>query len=338
MKLNPILKEFVFEDNRPFNSCHASTLTVLPNGEVLAAWFGGTREGADDVAIWYSRRSEGVWSYPVKVADEEGIPHWNPVLFKREDGIIFLYYKVGHKIPKWSTRFISSSDDGHTWTTPRPLVEGDVGGRGPVKNKPILLKDGTMASPASIEGENWDAFADLSYDQGITWIKSNLVPIRRSASISEPFVKESIPVPLLSFKGKGVIQPTLWESEPGKVHMLLRSTEGKIYRSDSLDSGKTWREAYPTNLPNNNSGIDLVKLENGNLVLVFNPVGENWGKRTPLILSVSKDNGESWIEGFILEKEEGEYSYPAIVACKNELFITYTWKRERIAFWKLGIN
>ncbi len=37
----------------------------------------------------------------------------------------------------------------------------------------------------------------------------------------------------------GVIQPTLWESSPGHIHMLLRSTRGAIFRSDSIDYGAT---------------------------------------------------------------------------------------------------
>ena len=83
----------------------------------------------------------------------------------------------------------------------------------------------------------------------------------------------SIPVSEQSFYGRGVIQPTLWESIPDQVHMLLRSTEGMIYRSDSKDGGDTWTEAYATELPNNNSGIDMIRSEDGKLFLVYNPVG-----------------------------------------------------------------
>ena len=32
--------------------CHASHLTPLADGGVLAVWFQGSREGADDVCIW----------------------------------------------------------------------------------------------------------------------------------------------------------------------------------------------------------------------------------------------------------------------------------------------
>ncbi len=320
MILNAKNKEYIFEEDRPFISCHASTVLKLSDGNILAAWFGGTNEGADDVAIWLSRRTEGGWGYPLKVADEKGVPHWNPVLFMGLNEEIILYYKVGHKIPKWHTRFTTSNDGGLTWSAPKSLVEGDFGGRGPVKNKPIRLQDGTILAPASIEEHGWDAFVDISYDQGQTWMQSEMVPIHRE-----------------SYAGQGIIQPTLWESDFGKVHMLLRSTEGYIFRSDSEDGGKTWSPAYPTNLPNNNSGIDLAKLSDGRIVLAYNPVGVNWGPRTPLILSTSEDNGLTWQELCVLENEEGEYSYPSIIADGNEVHLVYTWKRERIVYWRVRL-
>lgn len=57
-----VVHELIFDHDRPFVSCHASHLALLPNGDVLAAWFGGSREGADDVAIWCSRRQGESWS------------------------------------------------------------------------------------------------------------------------------------------------------------------------------------------------------------------------------------------------------------------------------------
>src|SRR5947199_1648836 len=58
--------EFVFE-KAPFASCHASTLAETRAG-VVAAWFGGSREGGRDVGIWVSRHVGGRWTEPVEVA------------------------------------------------------------------------------------------------------------------------------------------------------------------------------------------------------------------------------------------------------------------------------
>ncbi len=328
-------KQYLFGEDRPFPSCHASTVAVLPDGKVLAAWFGGLHEKASDVAIWLSSRADGQWSAPVKVADEEGIAHWNPVLDVR-DAEASLYYKVGHEIADWHTRVIHSRDGGRTWSEPRELVPGDVGGRGPVRNKPIRLEDGSLLAPSSVERrdeerpgkEIWHAFVDISKDDGLTWQQSSFVPMDLDRYVGAE-----------KWFAKGLIQPTLWTTGNGNVHMLLRSTEGAIFRSDSADGGHTWSMAYATELPNNNSGIDLARLANGNLALVYNPVRgfATDSPRTPLVVSFSEDNGASWSEDFVLEEEPGEYSYPAIVARDGKLYITYTWKRERIAFWEISL-
>jgi predicted neuraminidase len=73
---------FVFDADPRFSSCHAATIAEAAGGRLLAAWFGGSQEGADDVGIWLSRRELGAgWSVPECLAAEPGLPHWNPVLF-----------------------------------------------------------------------------------------------------------------------------------------------------------------------------------------------------------------------------------------------------------------
>ncbi len=318
---------------------HASTNLCFRDGSMLAAWFSGSAEGNDDVAVYYARKEQGDWSKPVKLEDNLYAPHWNPVLFFLDDERIILFYKVGSKIYEWQTYFCISHDNGKTFSSPEQLVSGDTGGRGPVRNKPIRLANGDILAPASTENGIWHSFVDISVDQGKTWEKSsdiyieNLTYDEQEVVITDSLRK--IPVSEQSYYGRGVIQPTLWESTPGTIHMLLRSTEGNIFRSDSLDSGKTWSAAYRTELPNNNSGIDLVKMVDGSLLLVFNPVETNWGARSPISLAVSKDNGATWEKMMDLDTGEGEFSYPAITASEDHVFITYSYKRESIAFWEL---
>ena len=74
-------------------ACHASTIYKKKNGEILTAWFGGSREGADDVGIFLSRKSEGAdFQIAEKMAGGKE-PHWNPVLFSTNDQKVFLFYK-----------------------------------------------------------------------------------------------------------------------------------------------------------------------------------------------------------------------------------------------------
>ena len=197
------MKEFIFE-NKPTESCHASTVLPLDDGRVVAAWFAGTKESADDVDILTSVRGENGWSEPVRVSADVKVPHWNPVLFEREDGKIMLFFKVGKKIPMWKTYF-SLSDNGVDWSEPAELVPGDIGGgRGPVKNKPIRLRSGRVIAPASDERNTlWVCFVDISDDDCRTWKRMRIVPTKSLRGFYVP-----------------MIQPTLWQSEDGNVHML----------------------------------------------------------------------------------------------------------------------
>lgn len=332
-------KKLIFcQEHTNFAFCHASNLCIIHNGDILCTWFAGSREGNDDVAIWMSRKNSGSeeWSEPVKAAHDEEAPHWNPVLFERSDHTLLLYYKVGRVIAEWHTSIRTSSDLGYTFSPARELVPGDRGGIGPVRCKMVRLSDHSVIAGASVEKGIWTAYADRSEDEGLTFTRSN--PIRIDVSRKAQMVQSDIPLSQQSFEGRGVIQPTIWEDGHQKVHMLLRSSEGRIYRSDSEDFGRSWKEAYPTSLPNNNSGIDVVRTQDGLLALCMNPVAENFGRRTPMTLMISSDNGSTWEKEADLDDAPqenglpGEYSYPCILERGRDLFISYTYNRKSIRF------
>ncbi len=293
------------------DATHASTIEKLDNGNLISAWFGGSGEGDSDVRIWYSVYSNGAWSAAKQIPSEDTVAHWNPVL-QNFGEYVRLYYKVGVDTEVWVTKYTDSYDGGETWTPAKELVEGDTsGGRGPVKNKCLVTKSGTIIAPASTEQGAWKAFFDISEDGGKTWVKTDYI-----SSDAE------------------MIQPALWEDLEGNIHAFFRTKSGKLYRSDSYDGGYTWCEAYKTDLPNNNSGVDVVMTDNGWLWLAYNPISVN-GLRYKLRLAVSKDNGETWEK--VTEIDSSgiiwfEYSYPAMIADGDDIYITYTYKRSKIKY------
>lgn len=328
--------DFVFGDDREFAQCHASTIVQTPKGSLLCAWFGGTREKNPDVSVWMSKFENGQWSKPVRAAKVDERAHWNPVLFRDAHNMIHLFFKVGVDETHWQTYWISSDDSGDTWSAPAELVPGDVGGRGPVKNQPIVLSDGAWLAPASIESKEgrrdvWKAFADRSVDGGKTW--------QRSAYFAVATVENGKPD--RDFRGAGAIQPTFWESAPGHVYALVRTASGHVWNTESTDGGLTWSPYRVTDLPNNNSGLDALRLDDGRVVLIYNPVGKNWGPRTPLDIAISSDDGRSWTTIAHLEDDPdrgNEYSYPTVVETESGIAVSYTWQRQRIRCWQIPLS
>ena len=308
--------EFIFV-GAPFKSCHASTIVELRNRELLAAWFGGTAEGNSDVAIWASRRTSSGWSAPFQLVREPNTPTWNPVLFHSKDGLLWLYYKFGAGPSTWKASRISSTDDGKTWSQPERLPDGILG---PIKDKPLVLDDGTIVSGSSVETPKaWEVWIERSTNNGVTWTRSGPIGMSKQPQFSGP----STPY--------GIIQPAIVSLGGKHLRFYARSTSniGFICVADSSDGGVTWTEARKTNIPNPNSGIDALKLHDGRIILVYNNTRTG---RSPLNLGVSTD-GEHFKMFATLESEPGEFSYPAIIqGSDGDLQITYTWNRTRIKY------
>ncbi|MEE2888625.1 MAG: exo-alpha-sialidase, partial [Planctomycetota bacterium] len=71
----------------------------------------------------------------------------------------------------------------------------------------------------------------------------------------------------------------------------------------------------------------------GRHLLVYNHTrgtGEFPSGRDMLNVAISHD-GKKWYAAAVLERAEGEYSYPAVIqTADGDVHITYTWKRKRI--------
>ena len=298
--------EFIYEQ-APFPSCHASTIAETKNG-LVAAWFGGTREKSPDVGIWVSRRDKNGWSKVVEVANGvqqagERYPCWNPVLFQPSNGPLMLFYRVGPSPSEWWGVLTTSTDGGATWSKPRRMPDGILG---PIKNKPVQLRDGSIVCGSSTENAGWRVHIEFTSNLGETWKKTE---------------------PLNDRTQFGAIQPAVLVYRSGEIQILCRSRQRKITESWSSDGGKKWSAMKSTALPNPSAGIDAVVLKDGRALLVYN---HTESARSPLNVAVSSD-GKTWKAALILEDQPGEYSYPAVIQTADGLVhVTYTWKRERI--------
>lgn len=313
-----VKSELIFQQ-APFRQCHASTIAETNRG-LVAAWFGGTKEGHRDVGIWMSRQEDGRWTAPVEVADgvvsdQERYPCWNPVLCQPKGGPLLLFYKQSSKKPgsgpsHWLGMLTTSPDQGKTWSRPVPLPDGMIG---PVKNKPLQLPGGDLLCPSSTEHDGWRVHFERTGDLGKTW--QVIGPVNDGKTIA-------------------AIQPSLLVHSGGRLQAVGRTRQGRIFDIWSADGGKTWGQMTLTELPNPNSGTDAVTLADGRHLLVYNHTGliaGKWGgRRSPLNVAVS-DDGKRWQAAAVLESEPGEFSYPAVIQAADGLVhITYTWKRQSV--------
>ena len=95
--LSPQTGRLVIEDILPYQEehVHGSSIAQLPNGDLLAAWFQGHGERwADDVRIMGARKKAGSerWSAPFVLADVDGFPDINPVLFVDDRDRLWLFW------------------------------------------------------------------------------------------------------------------------------------------------------------------------------------------------------------------------------------------------------
>jgi predicted neuraminidase len=307
--------EFIFKsEDVNYPSCHASTIVETPEG-LVASWFGGSYEKHPDVGIWVSRNENGEWTKPEEVVngiqnDTLRYPTWNPVLHYENNKLV-LFYKVGPDCSYWWGEMKTSDDFGKTWSNATRFPDIIWG---PIRNKAVLLDNGTLLCPSSTEYDGWRVHMEWTSDLGKTW--------QRTEALNDGDTLSAI-------------QPTILVHPGGKLQILCRTRNGRIYSAWSDDRGETWTKLEPTELPNNNSGIDAVTLKDGRHLLVYNHIdrSKNEGKRNKLHLAISKD-GINWEAVALLENDENiehEYSYPAIIQSESgTLHITYTWRRELI--------
>ena len=297
----------VFQQLPERPSAHCATLTKLPDGSLLTAWFGGAYEKARDVAILAAQydTTHEVWSPPRVIADVPDHSLGQPVFLVRPEGELWLFFVVvmGTDWTSAQPHRQRSFDGGQTWESPEPLL--DYPGL-MFRSRPLILP-GRIMLPAYDEN-TWQSRMMISDDDGCSWW------------LTEPI--DSPP---------GNIHPTLVQLSDGRLLAYLR-TGGKggfIWRTESSDSGETWATPTPTSLPNPNCSIDLLRVQSGRLALAFNNSDR---LRTPLCVALAEED-ERWQWMQTLEDAEAEFSYPTLAQTDDgHIHIVYTYRREHIHY------
>ncbi len=144
-------------------SVHAMAAVALPGGRLLAAWFGGSREGASDVSISTALFDGRQWSVPRSVLRPEDVStaarQWvrklgNPVLHVDRSGYVHLFV-TSVAIGGWATAMIEhfrSADGGQRFEHQQRLPLSPLLNLSHLVRAPaIALKGGGFILPVYFE-------------------------------------------------------------------------------------------------------------------------------------------------------------------------------------------
>ncbi|MFE2597609.1 exo-alpha-sialidase [Streptomyces sp. NPDC059396] len=244
----------------PAVQSHAANLTVLPGGDLGCVWFAGTQEGVADISVWFSRLAQDgdTWSAPVRLSGDPARSEQNPVLFPAPSGELWLLHtaqRAGHQDTA-EVRLRISGDGGASWGPSRTLFPATADGGVYVRQPVTVLPSGRWLLPvfrcATVPGRRWSGGDDtsavmVSEDGGRTW--------------------EERPVP----GSTGLVHMNIHPLGDGSLVALFRSRRAdSVYRSTSDDGGRIWTEPKALAVPNNNSSLQFVPLDDGRLALVHN--------------------------------------------------------------------
>jgi predicted neuraminidase len=317
-----------FASNAVTTEVHSAGVVQLPNGDIRAVWYGGTREGHSDVAIYtnvwsaanntWGREQVAISMEPTRVGTRRYARKLgNPVITRGSDDNIWLFYVSA--VGGWATSSINlsiSRDEGDSWGPPKRLITSPAFNFSTlVKGKPIHFTDGTIGLPVYHEflakfGEllRVDKSGNVIYKTRQVWGRDSLQP---------------------------VIMPY---SEQEALSMLRYAGDApnRILAQFSSNAGLSWPEPFKTDLPNPNAAITGITINGGKrLLMVFNDHPE---ERDNLSLAVSDNQGESWETIHIFEswkkdwkgKNQG-YSYPSLIQAANgDFHLVYSWNVQKI--------
>lgn len=118
----------------------------------------------------------------------------------------------------------------------------------------------------------------------------------------------------VDYAERGAMEPEVLEMKDGRVLMIIRTQLGHIAAAWSDDGGDTWSEASDWGVRAPEAPSTLRRIPStGDLLLIWNDNYEagagHGGKRSPLTVALSRDEGKTWLHKKSIETSEGASSF-----------------------------
>lgn len=318
--VQPVLK-LLPDTNNPRNS--EGDFITLKSGRILFVYTHYTGHSSSDHASAFlaSRFSDDggkTWSEEDGiVVQREGTMNVMSVsLLRLQNGRIALFYLRKNAINDCIPFVRFSDDEAKTWSEPISCINDQKGYFVLNNNRVIQLQNGRLLLAVALhqtpEINKWSntgrLFSYYSDDNGLTWSSGKEVPNPDNVVTQEP----------------GLV-----ELKNGNIFMFIRTGSGYQYQSFSSDKGVSWSPAAATNIFSPLSPASIQRIPStGDLLMVWNNNdGTNpqlKGKRTPLTIAISKDEGLTWEKIKNIENDpDGWYCYTAIHFNRKNLLLSY---------------
>lgn len=312
---------------------HAPGIVECSNGDLLASWYLGSEGAEGDASIHGARKKKGEskWSDPFPLVDRKGFGDCNTCMMIDSQKRLWLFWPtiIGKSWESSLMNYAISTDYEKEGPPKWDRIEIMLLKPADFKEDVLaLLGDRKLKPPrdASVFGEDpqREKLNDPLY-QRLGWAPRCKPTVLPSGRIILPLYSDTWGISIMSISddagkswyaskpliGFGNIQPSVLRRKDGSLIAYMRENGGRrhIRTSESTDEGITWSPVGESELPNFGSGIDAVRLANGNWAMIYNDKG-----RVSLVVSISEDEGKTWKYTRHLElHEKGRYHYPAII-------------------------
>ena len=301
---------------------------------IYTRFTGGTSDDATaHLALRISRDGGNTWSADrVVVPNDAGFNVMSVSLLRLRDGRIALFYL--HKQSSEDCRPVMrlSDDEAVTFSEPTTCITDEVGYYVLNNDRAVQLASGRLVLPVAWHNRpgrkepDWTGrvMCYFSDDNGRSWQRSRSTLTRKTPDGSR-----------ISMQEPGVI-----ELADKKLMMFCRTDAGSQYISFSTDGADTWSELVPSDLHSPLSPATIERLPtSGTLVCVWNDHSGVHryapGKRSPLCLAISTDEGKTWSKSQLLEtRPDGWYCYTSMTFLQDRLLLTYCAGDKRVG----GLN
>ncbi len=319
------------DENRCFTN--VTTITRTPGGRLWSGFSGGgDGEGHLNYGMVVFSDDDGEsWTDPQLVIDTDGngpVRTDHIVVWTSPDGVLWVMFNQypeglrGRRSSLWAITCANPEDDARRWSAPRKLVDEQN-----LLNAPTVLRDGTWIFPTGC------------------WIRREGLDLKESRELfpSRPLISRDsgetfeLGGPLHGEDPPDYDEYTVAERGDGTLVIFNRygnqdDNKRSILECESHDRGRTWTPMRVNGIPNARSRLVLMNLQSGHWLLVKHGTmdwisDEAFRGRSHMTAWISRDGGESWEGGLMLD--ERECAYPSgFQAQDGTIYVSYDRNRK----------